>query len=67
MYPAEALTGTGSISGYAVRCISAKWMVKFHSGYELTESRVTRAARRAALDFELALPVDFVLFAAAHQ
>ena len=37
MYPADSLMGTGMISGCAVRCISAQWMVKFHSGYELTE------------------------------
>lgn len=37
MYPAESLTGSGTIDGYPVRCISARWMVKFHSGYELTE------------------------------
>jgi lincosamide nucleotidyltransferase A/C/D/E len=37
MYPADSLTGTGTIGGYAVRCISPRWIVKFHSGYELTE------------------------------
>ena len=37
MYPAASLTGTGSILGQAVRCISAEWMVKFHSGYKLKE------------------------------
>ena len=36
-YPAESLTGIGTISGCTVRCISPQWMVKFHSGYELTE------------------------------
>ena len=36
-YPADSLTGTGAISGSVVRCISPQWMVKFHSGYELTE------------------------------
>jgi lincosamide nucleotidyltransferase A/C/D/E len=37
MYPADSLTGSGMIGGCAVRCISPQWMVKFHSGYELTE------------------------------
>ena len=37
MYPAASLTGTGSILGQAVRCISPEWMVKFHSGYKLKE------------------------------
>lgn len=36
-YPADSLTGSGTITGCAVRCISPQWMVKFHSGYELTE------------------------------
>ena len=36
-YPLDSLTGTGSIQGYLVKCISAEWMVKFHSGYELDE------------------------------
>ena len=29
MYPAESLTGSGTISGKAVRCISPKYMVEF--------------------------------------
>jgi lincosamide nucleotidyltransferase A/C/D/E len=37
MYPAASLTGTGLIEGRTVRCISAEWMVKFHSGYELKD------------------------------
>jgi lincosamide nucleotidyltransferase A/C/D/E len=35
MYVAASLTGTGSINGRGVRCISPEWMVKFHSGYDL--------------------------------
>jgi lincosamide nucleotidyltransferase A/C/D/E len=34
-YPADSLTGTGSINGYAVNCISPEWLVKFHTGYPL--------------------------------
>ena len=37
-YPLESLTGTGSIQEHPVKCISAEWMVKFHSGYELDEN-----------------------------
>jgi MEDS: MEthanogen/methylotroph, DcmR Sensory domain len=37
MYPAAALTSTGSINGHPVRCISPECMVKFHSGYKLKE------------------------------
>lgn len=38
MYPAAALTGTGVIAGQPVRCISAEWLVKFHTGYALRET-----------------------------
>jgi len=34
-YIAAHLTGRGSIDGYPVRCISAEWLVKFHTGYQL--------------------------------
>jgi lincosamide nucleotidyltransferase A/C/D/E len=37
-YPAESLTGTGTIEGYQVDCVPPEWMVKFHSGYELKMS-----------------------------
>src|SRR3989344_6860527 len=37
MYPAGALTGIGTIDGHIVRCISPKYLVKFHSGYDLKE------------------------------
>lgn len=37
MYPPGSLTGTGSIGGHVVRCVSAHWMVKFHSDYEMKE------------------------------
>ena len=37
MYPAAALTGTGSIDRRKVRCLSPEWSVKFHSGYTLRE------------------------------
>ena len=36
-YPLDSLTGAGSIGGRPVRCISAEWMVKFHSGYALDD------------------------------
>jgi len=37
-YSLESLTGTGSIQSYSAKYISAEWMVKFHSGYELDET-----------------------------
>lgn len=38
MYPAPSLTGNGMINNQPVRCISAEFMVTFHSGYELDEN-----------------------------
>ena len=32
-YPAESLTGMGSLGGETVRCVSADWAVKFHTAY----------------------------------
>jgi lincosamide nucleotidyltransferase A/C/D/E len=37
-YRAEHFTGTGSIDGHTVRCISPEWLVKFHTGYALDEN-----------------------------
>ncbi|MCP4755376.1 MAG: nucleotidyltransferase family protein [Proteobacteria bacterium] len=34
-YPKDSLTGTGTIGGFRVNCISPDWLVKFHTGYEL--------------------------------
>lgn len=39
-YPADALTGAGSVSGRAVRCVSAEHMVRFHSGDDLRETDI---------------------------
>ena len=33
-YPAESLTGSGSLAGQPVRCIAAEWAVRFHTSYE---------------------------------
>ena len=38
MYPADSLTGIGVINGQKVRCISAQYVVKFRSGYELDKN-----------------------------
>jgi lincosamide nucleotidyltransferase A/C/D/E len=38
MYPADSLTGNGIINGQKVRCVSAEYLVAFHTGYELGEN-----------------------------
>ena len=37
-YPFDSLTGSGSVKGCPVKCISPEWMVKFHTGYQLDEN-----------------------------
>lgn len=36
-YPKESLTGTGTISGQSVKCITLEWVLKFHENYEPDE------------------------------
>jgi len=64
MYPAASLTGIGLIEGRAVRCISAEWTVKFHSGYELKDKDfqdVSALCRK----FGIALPPAYERFIGA--
>ena len=37
IYPPDLFSGTGVISGRAVKCISPEWMVKWHTGYKPRE------------------------------
>ncbi len=61
MYPAASLTGTGTIDRHVVRCISPEWMVKFHSGYALTEKDFTDVS--ALCDkFGIELPDEYARF-----
>ena len=60
-YPAASLTGAGSINGRSVRCISAEWAVKFHSGYELREKDF-RDVSALCKKFGIELPEAFALF-----
>jgi len=57
-YPAHSLTGTGSIEGYPVRCVSAEWMVKFHTGYTLDENDYHDVAALCHR-FGIELPVEY--------
>ncbi len=61
MYPVASLTGTGSINGRSVRCISPEWMVKFHSGYELKEKDF-RDVSTLCGKFGIELPQSFAKF-----
>ncbi len=61
MYPAASLTGTGSINGRIVRCISPEWMVKFHSGYKLKEKDFQDVSALCK-KFAIELPESFAQF-----
>jgi lincosamide nucleotidyltransferase A/C/D/E len=53
-YPAESLSGFGSVKGRAVACITPEWLVRFHSGYDLDE---TDRADVAALCAKFGIPL----------
>jgi lincosamide nucleotidyltransferase A/C/D/E len=61
VYPSASLTGGGVIQGHTVKCISAEWAVRFHSGYELKEKDfvdVSALCRK----FGLGLPEEYRQF-----
>jgi lincosamide nucleotidyltransferase A/C/D/E len=61
MYPAPALSGTGVLAGRTVRCISPEWVVRFHSGYALTDkdyADVSALCNR----FQIPLPQEYERF-----
>jgi lincosamide nucleotidyltransferase A/C/D/E len=53
-YPAEALTGSGTVAGCAVACITPEWLVRFHTGYTVD---ATDWADVSALCERFGLPV----------
>jgi len=60
-YPRDSLTGTGSIKGRPVKCISPEWMVKFHAGYELDEDDY-HDVRLLCQRFGIRLPPEYERF-----
>ena len=60
-YPAESLTGSGTIGGYRVKTITPAWMVRFHSGYTLDENDY-RDVRALCETFGLELPDEYRKF-----
>lgn len=60
-YPLDSLTGSGFIQGYPVKCISAEWMVKFHTGYNLDENDY-RDVYALCERFGIALPAEYESF-----
>ena len=60
-YPAEALTGKGTVRGRIVECITPDWLVRFHSGYHVDE---TDWADVSALceRFGIPMPIEYLRF-----
>jgi len=57
-YPPDSLTGSGSVLGHPVRCITPQWLVQFHTGYTLDENDyqdVSALCRR----YHLELPAEY--------
>lgn len=61
MYPVASLTGTGTIRGHRVRCISAEYMVRFHSGFELHDTDL-RDVSALCERFSISLPEEYARF-----
>ena len=61
MYPVDALAGTGSIDGQAVKCISPRWTINFHSGYKLKEKDYKDVSALCE-KFGIELPAEYEQF-----
>lgn len=57
-YPCDSLTGTGSVNGCPVQCITPEWMVKFHTGYPLDENDY-RDVKALCQRFGLEMPPEY--------
>jgi lincosamide nucleotidyltransferase A/C/D/E len=58
-YSGVQLTGRGVIGGYAVRCISPQWLVKFHTGYEV-DHKDWHDVRLLCERFQMAVPGEYL-------
>jgi len=61
-YPLDSLTGTGTVKGYPVKCISPEWLVKFHSEYPLDENDY-HDVHALCWHFGIQLPEEYEKFA----
>jgi lincosamide nucleotidyltransferase A/C/D/E len=60
-FPAASLTGKGNIGGLDMHCISAEYLVKFHSGYKLDENDY-RDISAICSKFQIPLPEEYRSF-----
>jgi lincosamide nucleotidyltransferase A/C/D/E len=58
LYPAQALSGSGTINGRPVSCTTPQWLVASHTGYEIRDK--DRADVLALCErFRIPLPAEF--------
>ncbi len=60
-YPYDSLNGTGLVNGYPVKCISAEWMVKFHTGYALDQDDY-HDVKLLCQRFGISMPAEYTGF-----
>ena len=60
-YPAEALTGKGSVNGRPVDCIAAEWLVRFHTGYHVDATDWADVSALCAR-FGIPVPAEYLGF-----
>ncbi len=60
-YPADSLSGSGTVEGYPERCIFPEWMVRFHSGYVLTEKDYKDVSALCE-KYDIELPEEYCRF-----
>ena len=60
-YPCDSLTGTGSVNGHPVKCISPEWMVKFHTGYKL-DANDYHDVKALCQRFSIKMPLEYERF-----
>jgi lincosamide nucleotidyltransferase A/C/D/E len=57
-YPLDSLTGTGSVNGHPVKCISPEWLVKFHTGYKLDKNDY-HDVKALCQHFGITMPLEY--------
>ena len=64
-YPRDSLNGSGTIEGLAVKCITPKWLVQFHTAYPLDEKDY-QDVKALCEKFNLQMPKEFEEFQKKH-
>lgn len=68
MYPAESLTGTGTIDGHTVRCISPKYMIDFLAPWiHKWPEKYVPAVAALCEKFDIDLPKEYIDFTHRDQ